>query len=161
MTIIFIAIIVLIIWWNISKRRDGTLQKIRHHEEYAKAKFQEYQNGCPCTENTGKKDDLDVLKMKDWYVRLKEKYKHSPAQLGQLSEDWANYASNLETQERITHYMFFHNTYDSDDQINEKYNQGKEVFLKNQEIENRFAEMLGSDYKKQLEKERGDKKTTV
>lgn len=95
-------------------------------------------------------DELDerVLAMKDWCTRLKERYKHDKEKLVQIAEDWDHY---LEYQSSLASNIFQRGEVED--------REGREFFkaeiredkFKIEEIENRFAHLLGKDYEKKLE----------
>ena len=96
----------------------------------------------------------EVLRMKDWYIRLKEKYKHDTQKLVQLAEDWKDYAYNL-SRKGSSNYLWLESESESDGE--DHYQEARESHLKLEEIENRFAEMLGPKERENLEADRKKK----
>ena len=96
-------------------------------------------------------DELDerVLAMKGWYIRLREKYKHKEEKTLQTSEDWAHY---LENQNSLASNIFQRGEADDDREAQKLFDEDiRENQFKIEEIENRFAYLLGEGYEKKLE----------
>jgi len=100
----------------------------------------------------GKKDlDKEILLMKDWYARLKEKYKHDKEKLVKIAEDWKDYIFH-QSQFSSGNYLWLESGLKDD---GGKEQRGMEQEIKEnlfaiQEIENRFAHLLGEECEKQL-----------
>ena len=154
MEIIYTILIIGAIWYvfkNISQQ--APIKRIEKYEEFAETMLSSYKTTNKVSYGE-ENDPPELLRMKDWYIRLKEKYKHDQQKLVQLAEDWKDYAYNLSSK-NINNYLWL----ESKDVDNSKDNSDKarEAYLKIEEIENRFADMLSTQQRKDLENERGKK----
>ena len=96
------------------------------------------------------REELDehILLMRDWYARLKEKYKHDKTKLMQLAKDWKDYAYYF-TSKSTSVYLWIEE--DDKENADEMEQEIKEKIFAIEEIENRFAHLLGDEYKKKLD----------
>ena len=155
MTIIYIIIAGVIVWWVLKTLAGGTPEKrIEKLEEFAESMLSSYRTTNKVSYGQDS-DDPEVLRMKDWYTRLKEKYKHDKVHLLQLAEDWKDYTYNLSSK-NINNYLSLE-TQDNEDS-NENSSKARDSYLRIEEIENRFADMLGSQFRRELDAERKKKK---
>ncbi|MBX4198403.1 hypothetical protein KW782_03660 [Candidatus Parcubacteria bacterium] len=147
-----IAVLVIIgflLKWYKSNRPEGIIQKYEENAEL-------FISGL---KTIGKiaygKEELDeeVLQMKDWYIRLKEKYKHDNEKLVMVAQDWMDYIFNKDQYSTGFYLMLENNDEDRD-----RRDELKENIFKSEEIENRFAHLLGQEYEDQLRDGRRKKK---
>ena len=124
-------------------------KKIEKYEEFAETMISSYRTMNRVAYEI-ENDPPEFLRMKNWYVRLKEKFKHDIQKLLQLAEDWKDYAYNLSSK-NTNHYLYLENG------ENNRVEKAREAHLKIEEIENRFSEMLGSKERETIEVERKKK----
>ena len=154
MIIIYIILLAGGVWllWEIFVKGSPS-KTIEKYEEFGETMLNSYRmtNKVSYGQET---DPPDVVRMQDWYIRLKEKFKHDKAKLLQLAEDWKDYAYNLSSK-NINFYLYLESENNEDGKERDK--KAREARLKIEEIENRFAEMLDPQYRRDLEAERREK----
>ena len=90
----------------------------------------------------------DQIWMKDWYLRLREKFKHNQNQLLNNAIDWKDY---VYSEWQMNHVAMAMGGGDEDGYLGESL---REDSIKQFEIENRFAGLLEEDDKLWLKKHR-------
>ena len=155
MTIIYIIIVGIVVWWVLKTLASGTpAKRIEKLEEFAESMLSSYRTTNKVSYGQ-ENDDPEVLRMKDWYTRLREKYKHEGTRLFQLAEDWKDYTYSLSSK-NINNYLFLES--EDTENSNAYSSKARDSYLRIEEIENRFAEMLGSQFRQELDAERKKKK---
>lgn len=151
MGIITTILVVGAIWYLFKIFSEGTpSSRIEKYEEFAESMFRSYRVTNKVAYGI-EDDEPEVLRMKDWYIRLKEKYKHDTNRLLQLAEDWSDYVYNL-SRKGSQHYLWLES--EDKEEGESHYQEARESYLKIEEIENRFAEMLGPKEREKLEAQR-------
>ncbi len=158
MDIIYTILIIGAIWY-VGKLllQQAPTKRIEKYEEFAEVMFRSYQTTNKVSFGE-EKDPPEVSRMRDWYIRLKEKYKHDQTKLVQLAEDWKDYAFNLSSK-NINHYLWLED--EDKESSDERYGKTREAHMKIEEIENRFANMLDPQYYLDLVAERKKKQEEV
>ena len=128
----FIAIWWVAKWWEESRPE----KKIERYEHLAKLFLDDEEKKLE-----------NVLRTEDWYTRLKEKYKHNQKKLVELAKDWKDYAYNV-SQKASSMELWIEN--DDEKLAEDDSKEARNYFLRMEEIENRFAELPGSDYINEL-----------
>ena len=147
MTLIIIVIIIVIIYYFYKSAKQNNPQRIiEDYENTAKA----FLGSIKSKDKSiyGREDfEENILKMREWYVRLKEKYKHDNAKLIEIARDWKDYTYN-QSSKSTNVYLWMEE--EDEESAKELDQETKDNIFVIQEIENRFASMLGEDYQKEL-----------
>lgn len=155
MTIIYIIIAGAVVWWVLKTLSANAPEKrIEKLEEFAETMLSSYRTTNKVSYGQDN-DDPEVLRMRDWYTRLKEKYKHDKSRLAQLAEDWKDYTYSLSSK-NINNYLSLEA--EDTESSSDHSDKARGSYLRIEEIENRFAEMLGSQFREELDAERRKKK---
>ncbi len=158
MSFIYTILIIVAIWYIAKLVLDSTpAKKIEKYEEFADLMLNSYRTTAKVAYGL-EEDEPEVVRMKDWYIRLKEKHKHDQSKLVRLAEDWKDYAYNLSRQ-NSSHYLSLES--EDDESSKEHQNEGREAYLRVEEIENRFANELGQSFRNELDSERKKKQEEV
>jgi len=144
MSFIYIIIVGIVLWFVIRLLTSiSPTKKIEKYEEFADLMFNSYRTTNKVSYGR-EEDDPEVVYMHNWYVRLKEKYKHDQTKLVQIAEDWKDYAFNL-SKKNTSFYLSLEN-----DEDERHTNNARESSLRVEEIENRFATDLGKEFMEEL-----------
>lgn len=147
MNFIYIIIVIAVIWYVARILLNSTpAKKIEQYEEFANTMLGSYRTTAKVAYGIDE-DEPEVLRMRDWYTRLKEKYKHDQSKLVQLAEDWKDYAYNL-SRKNSQHYLWLES--EDDQEGKSHYEEARNSYLKIEEIENRFANDLGQTFSSEL-----------
>lgn len=158
MSFIYTILVIIAIWYIAKLALDSTpAKKIEKYEEFADLMLGSYRTTAKVAYGL-EEDEPEVTRMKDWYIRLKEKYKHDQSRLVRLAEDWKDYAYNLSRQ-NSSHYLWLES--EDDESSKEHQDKGREAYLRVEEIENRFANELGQSFRTELDSERKRKQEEV
>lgn len=158
MTFVYIAIAVFVGWWLLKQFAARTPEnRIEKLEEISETMLGIYRtmNKVSYGQN---EDDPEVLRMKDWYIRLKEKYKHEMPRLLQIAEDWKDYTYSIQSK-NTNHYLSLEA--EDKEEGNERSDKAREAYLRTEEIENRFADLLGSQFREELEAARKKRREEI
>jgi hypothetical protein len=154
MSFLYFVLVIGVVWWILKQVAQSTPERrIERAEELAEM----FLHSFLVTQKVSfgqEQEPPEVVRMKDWYIRLKEKHKHDPAKLVQLAQDWQDFTYNL-SQKSSSAYLWLET--EDEEHAKELHQKGREMFLRIEEIENRFADMLGGTSRKDLETERKQK----
>lgn len=154
MNLLYILIVAVVVWFVVRQLTLLTPQKrIEKNEEFAELMLSSYRTSNKVS--YGKEnDDPEVIRMRNWYIRLKEKYKYDKTKLMNIAEDWKDYTYCLSSK-NINAFL----SIESEDSESERQHTDKarESYLRIEEIENRFAMNLGGQSREELEIDRKKK----
>lgn len=154
---IFYTIVAILAGWYVLKLivQESPAKRIEKLEEFAETMISSNRTVRKVAYGE-ESDPTELRRMKDWYIRLKEKYKHDVTKQVQLAEDWMNYAYNVSS--KSTNFYLSLDAQEEDADSEEREEKAREAHLKIEEIENRFASLLGSGYEEELKLDREKKK---
>lgn len=142
----FFIVIVIVSWWIYVWYNDNRPEKkIESFEKLSDMFWNSLETNARVMYGQDEVDK-EILLMKDWYVRLREKYKHNTEQLIKIAEDWKDYTYN-QSHSQSNKYLWFEAEVNSEDYRQDEI---RESTFKIEELENRFAHLLGMEYEKQL-----------
>jgi hypothetical protein len=144
LTYIAIAVIVgvLFLWFRGSRPES----KINHFDNKAESFLANFKSTRHVLYDSEALPE-EVSLMEEFYIRLKEHFRHEPSQIAKCSEDRMHYLVD-----KISEDLNFRLILDSESDAEgaERTEKAREAIAKAEEIENRFAQYLGSEAQKRL-----------
>ncbi len=154
MGIIYTIFILGIVWYGYKYFFTVSPAKlIEQYETFAQSMLGAYRTTNKVSYGQ-EEDPPELLRMMDWYTRLKEKYKHDQLKLVHLAEDWKDYTYCL-LNKNTSNYIYLNG--EDSEEGEEKLKEARGSHLRIEEIENRFADMLNPQQRQELEAERKKK----
>jgi hypothetical protein len=121
-----------------NSNRAGSIEELEQRAEYyKKSVFEENHLGLDF-----KTEHSKLVAMEKDFLRLRERFKHDAVKIKMISEDWFDYCYAMW---EIKHAQEMLDVDLSDNAYENFEDSSKEFFIKVQEIEKRFEEMLEND----------------
>lgn len=148
MGLVILVVIGVVIYWIYHERVvNSPSNQISRLETVANSFLESMQRNGKHMYGETELDD-NITRMKNWYIRLKEKNKHDIEKSLQLAIDWKDYTLLQNGHSTDVFLMLEHDDPEISKEIEEEI---KENVYRMHEIENRFARQVGEDAIKELE----------
>ena len=145
--VVLAAVAIILFFWFLGSRPQS---KISHYEGKADFFLSTYRSTSVAMFDDDQLPE-EVRLMQDFYIRLKEQNRHTPQETAKCAEDWMWYIVNKSSVD--TNFYLHIDDDGSTSTEEERQNRVEEMKEKSaiaEEIENRFARLLGGAAEKKL-----------